>query len=135
NNVNKPLAISVIRDGQEVNLSGRADSSATVGVSLITEDLPIIAHTYGFLESLPIGATRAIEVITVNIKGFGKIFKGDVRADKALSSPVCIATLYGREVDCLQFWCLVRMLVMALAFMNLFPIPPLDGRLVVFISV
>src|SRR5690606_40315866 len=74
------------------------DSSATVGVSLITEDLPIIAHTYGFLESLPIGATRAIEVITVNIKGFGKIFKGDVRADKALSGPVGIAKMFGTEV-------------------------------------
>lgn len=134
-NINKPLAISVIRDGQEINLSGQADSSATVGVSLITEDLPVIAHTYGFLESLPIGATRAIEVITVNIKGFGKIFKGDVRADKALSGPVGIAKMFGTEVNWLKFWSLVGMLSMALAFMNLLPIPALDGGHVLFLLV
>ncbi|HLT88941.1 MAG TPA: RIP metalloprotease RseP [Sphingobacterium sp.] len=134
-NVHKPINISIMRDGQELSLAGRVDSTATVGVSLITEDLPIIAHTYGFLESLPIGTKRAFEVITVNIKGFGKIFKGDVRADKALSGPVGIAKMFGTEVNWLKFWSLVGMLSMALAFMNLLPIPALDGGHVLFLLV
>jgi len=134
-NVNKPIRVTVIRDGQEMNLTGTVDSTATVGVSLLMEDLPITAHTYGFLESFPIGAKRAFEVITVNIKGFGKIFKGEVRADKALSGPVGIAKMFGTEVDWLRFWSLVGLLSMALAFMNLLPIPALDGGHVLFLLV
>src|SRR5690606_10832705 len=134
-NVDKPINVSVMRDGQELSLAGRVDSTATVGVSLTMEDLPVTAHTYGFLESLPIGTKRAFEVITVNIKGFGKIFKGDVRADKALSGPVGIAKMFGTEVNWLRFWSLVGMLSMALAFMNLLPIPALDGGHVLFLLV
>ena len=74
-------------------------------------------------------------MITVNIKGFGKIFKGDVRADKALSGPVGIAKMFGTEVNWLKFWSLVGMLSMALAFMNLLPIPALDGGHVLFLLV
>lgn len=134
-NVHKPINVSVMRDGQELNLAGRVDSTATVGVSLMMEDLPITSHSYGFVESLPIGTKRAFEVITVNIKGFGKIFKGDVRADKALSGPVGIAKMFGTEVNWLKFWSLVGMLSMALAFMNLLPIPALDGGHVLFLLV
>lgn len=132
---NKSIEVTVFRKGQELNLAGRVDSTATVGVSLMMEDLPVTAHTYGFMESLPIGTKRAFEVITVNIKGFGKIFKGDVRADKALSGPVGIAKMFGTEVNWLRFWNLVGMLSMALAFMNLLPIPALDGGHVLFLLV
>ncbi|MBD1431315.1 RIP metalloprotease RseP [Sphingobacterium sp. DN00404] len=134
-NVNKSININIIRDGRELSLAGGVDSTATIGVILMTEELPITAHTYGFLESLPIGAKRAFEVITVNIKGFGKIFKGDVRADKALSGPVGIAKMFGTEVNWGKFWSLVGMLSMALAFMNLLPIPALDGGHVLFLLV
>lgn len=134
-NVNQPIAITVFREGQERSVEGRVDSSAIIGVSLLMEELPIVAHTYGFLEALPLGAKRAFEVITLNIKGFSKIFKGEVRADRALSGPVGIAKMFGTEVNWLKFWSLVGMLSMALAFMNLLPIPALDGGHVVFLLV
>lgn len=133
--VNNTVNVTVVRDGKELNLAGRVDSTATIGVSLVMEDLPVTAHTYGFLEALPIGTKRAFEVITLNIRGFGKIFKGDVRADKALSGPVGIAKMFGTEVNWLKFWSLVGMLSMALAFMNLLPIPALDGGHVLFLLV
>ncbi|NGM67006.1 RIP metalloprotease RseP [Sphingobacterium sp. SGR-19] len=132
---NKAINVSIIRDGQEMSLAGQLDSTATVGVGPTMEDLPVTARTYGLMESLPIGTKRAFEVITVNIKGFGKIFKGDVRADKALSGPVGIAKMFGTEVNWLRFWSLVGMLSMALAFMNLLPIPALDGGHVLFLLV
>lgn len=73
--------------------------------------------------------------MTDNIKGFSKIFKGEVRADKALSGPVGIAKMFGEKVDWFKFWNLVGMLSMALAFMNLLPIPALDGGHVIFLLV
>ena len=135
NSIGKAIRITVMRNGSLVQTNGAIDSSAVVGVSNGAAKFPMITQKYGFVESLPIGAYKAFSVITDNIKGFGKIFKGDVRADKALSGPVGIAKMFGTEVNWAKFWSLVGMLSMALAFMNLLPIPALDGGHVVFLLV
>ncbi|TYP93131.1 site-2 protease [Sphingobacterium allocomposti] len=135
NSVSKTASITVIRNGQSMDFSGTIDSTATIGISLAVVDLPITTKHFGFWEALPIGTTKAVSVVTDNIRGFGKIFKGDVRADKALSGPVGIAKMFGTEVNWVKFWSLVGMLSMALAFMNLLPIPALDGGHVIFLLV
>jgi len=135
-NINKPVVIKVIRAGAEVSLKGNVPADAMLGIS-VNHDNSIKSFTtnYTLMEAFPIGAKKAFTVITDNAKGFGKIFKGEVRADKALSGPIGIATLFGTEVDWIRFWSLVGMLSMALAFMNLLPIPALDGGHVVFLLI
>ncbi len=135
-NVNKTVAIKVWRKGAEVSLQGNVPADAMLGIG-INRDYSIKSFTtqYTLMEAFPIGAKKAFTVITDNAKGFGKIFKGEVRADKALSGPIGIATLFGTEVDWIRFWSLVGMLSMALAFMNLLPIPALDGGHVLFLLV
>ncbi|MFD2968455.1 RIP metalloprotease RseP [Sphingobacterium bambusae] len=135
NNIGKTVELSLIRQGQQLNVKGAIDSTAAIGVNLGAPQFPEIVQRYGFIESLPIGASKAFSVVTDNIKGFGKIFKGDVRADKAISGPVGIAKMFGTEVNWIKFWSLVGMLSMALAFMNLLPIPALDGGHVIFLIV
>ncbi|MCW8311582.1 RIP metalloprotease RseP [Sphingobacterium sp. InxBP1] len=135
-NINKAVAIKVIRAGAEVSLTGNVPADAMLGIG-INHDYSIKPFTtnYSLMEAFPIGAKKAFTVITDNAKGFGKIFKGEVRADKALSGPIGIATLFGTEVDWIRFWSLVGMLSMALAFMNLLPIPALDGGHVLFLLI
>lgn len=134
---NKPVEIGVIRDGQPLTLAGTVSNEGTIGVGydMSKINLPIVTYKYGFLEAFPLGASKAFGVITDNIKGFGKIFSGDLKADKALSGPVGIATMFGTEVDWARFWSLVGLISMALAFMNLLPIPALDGGHVVFLLI
>jgi len=134
-NVGKFVAVTVVRNGGQVVLAGQVDSTAVLGFAVAQHQLPVHVREYGLLESLPIGTKKAFSVVSDNIRGFGKIFKGDVRADKALSGPVGIAKLFGTEVNWLKFWNLVGMLSMALAFMNLLPVPALDGGHVLFIFV
>lgn len=135
-NINKTVAIKVLRNGEEVSLQGNVPADAMLGIG-INRDYSIKSFTtqYTLTEAFPIGAKKAFTVITDNAKGFGKIFKGEVRADKALSGPIGIATLFGTEVDWIRFWSLVGMLSMALAFMNLLPIPALDGGHVLFLLI
>jgi regulator of sigma E protease len=79
-------------------------------------------------QAFTMGSARAFSVITDNIKGFKKIFSGQVKANKALAGPVGIARkFYGGVWDWGRFWFITGMLSMALAFMNLLPIPALDG--------
>ena len=129
----KEIKLDVIRGTDSLQLiTAAADTSSILG---FTNPQPIVRRNYAFAESLPIGVNKAFSVITDNIKGFGKIFKGEVRADKALSGPVGIAKMFGKEVDWMRFWTLVGTLSMALAFMNLLPIPALDGGHVIFLLV
>ena len=89
--------------------------------------------TYTFGESLGVGTARAFSVVTNNIKAFGKIFAGEVSAQKSISGPIGIVKFFGGTWDWVHFWSLVGLLSMILAFMNLLPIPALDGGHVVFL--
>jgi regulator of sigma E protease len=134
----KEVQIGWIRPGVDSVITKMAtiDTTGTLGFSR-TEDLSIPFETahYGLFASFPIGAAKAWAAIADNAKGIGKIFKGEVRADKALSGPVGIAQLFGDEVDWIRFWSLVGLLSMVLALMNLLPIPALDGGHVVFLLI
>ncbi len=89
---------------------------------------------YTLAESVGKGTQEAFGVITLQLKAFGKIFKGDVSASKSLSGPIGIAQIFGGYWDWVKFWRITGMLSMVLAFMNLLPIPALDGGHVVFLS-
>ena len=84
--VGKPVELKIVRDGQEQSLKGVVPSDAILGFN-VNPDQTIKTFTihYSLMESLPMGAKKAFTVITDNAKGFGKIFKGEIRADKALS--------------------------------------------------
>jgi regulator of sigma E protease len=82
---------------------------------------------FSFGESIVKGTQDAFAVVTNNIKAFGKIFRGDVAFSNAVSGPVGIAKMFGGYWDWGRFWKLTGMLSMVLAFMNLLPIPALDG--------
>jgi regulator of sigma E protease len=83
---------------------------------------------YGFFQSIPKGTAMAIEILDMNLSGFGKIFKGEVSPSNAVSGPIGIARdFFGANFDWINFWKNTGMLSLILAFMNLLPIPALDG--------
>lgn len=88
---------------------------------------------HGFFPSLAIGSMNAFAAFRDNIKGFGKIFAGKVKASNAVQGPIGMAAIYGSHWDWLNFWSLTALISLALAFMNLLPIPALDGGHVVFL--
>jgi regulator of sigma E protease len=89
---------------------------------------------YTFAESIPLGTELAFSIVWDNIKGFKKIFAGEVSASKSLSGPIGIAKIFGGTWDWQRFWRITGMLSMVLAFMNFLPIPALDGGHVVFLT-
>ncbi|MBS1523188.1 MAG: RIP metalloprotease RseP [Bacteroidetes bacterium] len=90
---------------------------------------------FGFFGSLPVGASKAWGTFTDQSKALSKIFTGQVKARKAISSPIGIAVMFGSHVDWLRFWNLVGLLSMVLALMNLLPIPALDGGHALFLLI
>lgn len=83
--------------------------------------------TFSFGEAINRGTEKAFNTIWANAKGFKKIFSGDVAFSNAVSGPIGIAKMFGSTWDWARFWSLTGMLSMILAFMNILPIPALDG--------
>lgn len=90
---------------------------------------------FSFAESVPKGATMAFDVIAVNVMAFGKMFRGELNPSNSFQGPVAIAQdLYGGVWNWDNFWRMTGLLSMALAFMNILPIPALDGGHVMFLT-
>ena len=128
----KSIKLAINRQGKSDTLSMVVAKSGQIG--FLPELLIKTTHEdYTFIQSLSIGSGRAFSVISDNIRGFKKIASGDVSASKALSGPIGIAQMFGGVWDWTRFWMLTGLLSMALAFMNILPIPALDGGHAVFL--
>ena len=119
-NVQQTLTIEVNEEGKIGFQANRLNEISTV--------------EYTFAESVPLGTELAFSIVWDNIKGFKKIFAGEVSASKSLSGPIGIAKIFGGTWDWQRFWRITGMLSMVLAFMNFLPIPALDGGHVVFLT-
>ncbi|HTE31376.1 MAG TPA: RIP metalloprotease RseP [Chryseolinea sp.] len=90
--------------------------------------------TYGFFESIPKGTERAFTTLAFQVKAFGRVITGALSPQKSISGPIGIMQAFGNDWDWARFWSLTGVLSLVLAFMNLLPIPALDGGHVMFLS-
>lgn len=132
-NAGKETPLLVERNSQQVNLKVNVDEDGKVGFRPKSL-LQYATRQYSLLESVPAGTKQAFGIVTTQVKAFGKIFRGEASARKSLGGPMAIAQQYGATFDWLKFWTLTGMLSMVLAFMNLLPIPALDGGHVLFLT-
>ncbi|UYZ63256.1 RIP metalloprotease RseP [Hymenobacter weizhouensis] len=128
----KTTPLLVERGGQPVTLRVNVDEDGKIGF-MPKSLLRYATREYGLLESIPVGTKQAFGVVTTQMKAFGKIFSGEASFRKSIGGPIEIAQQYGGKWDWLRFWTLTGLLSMVLAFMNLLPIPALDGGHVVFL--
>ncbi|MFT4033381.1 MAG: RIP metalloprotease RseP [Siphonobacter sp.] len=133
-NKGKVIDVLVNRTGKLLTLKPRITPLGKLMLYPKRTPLQKPAHIdYTFGQALRVGTYDAFDVVAKNVKGFGKIFKGEVAASDAISGPVGISKLYGEIWDWNHFWTVTGLLSMALAFMNALPIPALDGGHVIFL--
>nr|WP_068887291.1 RIP metalloprotease RseP [Pedobacter panaciterrae] len=132
----KPVAFVVNRGKEKLTYTIPVDSAGTIGIGFNINEIKEETIKYGLFASLPIGATQAWKVFSDNGKGIWKVLTGKIQANKAFSGPVEIARkVYGGNWVWSRFWASTGFISIALAFMNLLPIPALDGGHVVFLIV
>ncbi len=130
----KQVEMKVLRDGNLMNLKPKVSQDGTIGVYFAGSKFPTRSINYTFVESLSVGTDKAWSTFSDNGKGIWKMITGKVSA-RNISSPIGIAKVYGAEFDWQNFWRLTGLISIALAFMNLLPIPALDGGHVVFLII
>jgi regulator of sigma E protease len=131
-NTKDTITFSVERAGELLSFKENFVGETAVGVRPQLPEFDI--RTYGIGESVVIGTGKAFGIIFTQLKAFKKIFSGDLSLRKSLSGPIGIAKAYGGDWQWERFWRMTGLLSMVLAFMNLLPIPALDGGHVVFLT-
>jgi len=133
NSGGQTVNMHILRGVDTLVFSVDVDSVGIVGV--VTNTPPYEYKNYSLSDGLKYGWNDGISVLKANAKGFGKIFSGKEKATDSLQGPIGIATIYGSEWKWHRFWFLTAMISLILAFMNLLPIPALDGGHVVFLAI
>lgn len=83
---------------------------------------------YSFLESIPAGIKRSWETLSKYIRNLKQLFTSDeVKVRDSLGSVISIGGIFPGEWDWQGFWTLTAVFSIILAFMNVLPIPALDG--------
>jgi regulator of sigma E protease len=124
-------SLVIEREGKQIGKSTVISKEGTIGIA-ITPLLDPVVQKYGISESIAKGTQRAFGVVIVNARALGKMFTGEVSA-KNVSGPIGMAKIYGKRWDWVKFWSITGLISMILAFMNLLPIPALDGGHVMFL--
>lgn len=129
---NKPLDIEVLRNGKKENIKLIVPKEAAIGVQLDDQDLRI-TDEYGFFAAIPAGFNRTIEVLTKQVKQFKVIFNTKTGAYKQVRGPIGIVDLMPKQWNWTFIWGFMAMFSVWLAFLNILPIPALDGGHVMFL--
>jgi regulator of sigma E protease len=84
--------------------------------------------TYSFLESIPAGWNRCWETLAKYVKNLKQLFtSSEIQVKDSLGSVLSIGGAYPGEWNWQGFWTLTAVFSIILAFMNVLPIPALDG--------
>ncbi len=135
---NKQVSLSLLRGGQTLDIACQVSDKGTIGIAYDVIPVKNDSYTlqpYTLGNAIAYGASDALEALVSNAKGLGKIFTGEEKASESVQGPIGIATIYGGEWNWARFWTITGLLSMVLAFMNMLPIPALDGGHVVFLLI
>ena len=128
------ISFTIERAGKRLSYKEGFKDQEMIGFGPMAIDKKELATIrYNFGQSIGLGFTRAFDVIFVQLKAFRKLFTGEISFRKSLSGPIGMAQAYGGVWDWERFWNMTGLLSMVLAFMNLLPIPALDGGYVLFL--
>mgnify|MGYP003681887115 CR=1 FL=1 len=142
-NKGKEITVTVKRlTGDIESLTAKVSDEGVLGIALGALTMKETAEKgyfeietkkYTLLESFPAGLDKGISTLNNYIKGMKKIFNPDTGAYKELGGFAAIGGLFPDSWNWPAFWNATAFISLILAFMNILPIPALDGGHVTFL--
>ena len=138
---NETISLKVKRKTGEETVSVTLDENGKIGVSLGTlpdADMEKLGYytletkEYSLAEAIPAGTAKGYKTLTDYIKQLKKVFNPETGAYKGLGGFISIGSIFPSTWSWQSFWSITAFLSIMLGFMNLLPIPALDGGHVVF---
>lgn len=129
---NENISISVERDGASRLFDVKLSDEKKAGIYPSVTDLSV-TDSYSLLASIPAGFNRTIKVLTDQVRQFKILFNRTTEGYKKLKGPIGIVEIMSPVWDWDFFWNFLAYFSVWLAFVNLLPIPALDGGHVMFL--
>lgn len=138
---NQEVSVTVNRGKEikEITLKVTEEGKFGVGFGVLpAKDLEKLGYydladiEYSFTEAIPAGWHKSWKTLTDYVKQLKKIFNPSTGAYKGLGGFISIGSIFPDEFSAESFWTITAFLSIMLGFMNLLPIPALDGGHVVF---
>ncbi len=129
----KQITIDYVRNGVLEHAQVKVDKNGKLGVGTkpYTDFMQTKRLEYSFLAAVPAGINLGWETLTSYVKQFKIVFTKE--GSKQMGGFGTISKLFPKVWDWHIFWLMTAFLSIILAFMNLLPIPALDGGYVMFL--
>ncbi len=138
----REVDLRVRRDGREEQIPVVISDSATIGIRMgaLSFDemeemgfLRLETRKYTFSESIPAGIDKGVTTLVSYMKQLKKIFNPETGAYKGVGGFAAIGGMFPDTWNWPAFWSTTALISIILAFMNILPIPALDGGHVTFL--
>ena len=131
-NSGKEIEMGVIRNGESTTVKITPNEAGKVGVQLkpITDIYPTTTIDYTFLQSIPKGIEMGCNQMVTYVSSLKHLFTAE--GAQSLGGFGAIGDLFPESWSWYKFWTITAFLSVILAFMNILPIPALDGGHVLF---
>lgn len=134
-NDKKNIKLDVERDGRILSYNIDLNENGKIGIlpQGLENYVRYEKEKYSMSRSIPAGWDRSLTFLSDQIKAFGQMFSGKIKAKDSLGSFITIGKMFGPVWNWENFWHMTASLSILLGFLNLLPIPALDGGYVMFL--
>lgn len=136
---NGQVQLMVERKGSLVKVNSKVNGEGKIGIPYLQDEQYTemgVYHVdklkYGFFAAFPAGVKKSVEKLKFYIDQFRLILNPKTGAYKGVGGFKAIGSVFPTHWDWESFWNITAFLSIVLAFMNLLPIPALDGGHVMF---
>lgn len=128
----EPTDITVVRNGKELTLPITPSANGKIGIVLTSPVgiYPVTVVEYSLLESFPKGIDKGVSRLTTYVGSLKYLFTKE--GATSMGGFGAIGSMFPDRWNWLTFWEMTAFLSVILAFMNIIPIPALDGGHVMF---
>lgn len=132
-NPGNEIELHIVRDGREMTVPVKVSEEGTIGVAhgSMSKYFQIDNISYSFLQAIPAGFKQTWETITDYTSQMRFLFSK--AGATQIGGFVTFAKLFPPQWDWLVFWERTALISLILAFMNILPIPALDGGHIMFL--
>ena len=127
---NDSVTLNIVRNGNPQQIKALVSAEGTVGFR--HKPAGFVVEKMSFFSAVPAAMEESYLLLKYNVKQFKLILRPSTGAYKHVKSPIGIARLLPSTWDWEFFWKFTALFSIGLAFMNLLPIPGLDGGHAIF---
>lgn len=131
----KTVPMVILRDGKELTVPVEVNSDGKIGIQLRPGQkiYDVVEVQYNIFSAIPRGWHNGVDRLSTYVSSLGMIFTKE--GAKSVGGFGALGSMFPTTWNWLSFWEITAFLSVILAFMNIIPIPALDGGYTLFLIV